>query len=82
MIAYGAMNLVQAAVRQERERQAMRERMIRQCDMPGFLERELQTLALGIGRVLEAFGAWLQSRAGGKGSTSAGDLSIRDVNYG
>lgn len=83
MIPYGAMDLIQAAIRQDRERQAVQERIVRQCNAtPGFLERIVRKFMVGVGRALEAIGDWLQNQAGRRKHGTAGDFSMRDVNYG
>lgn len=83
MISYGAMDLIHAAMRRDRERQAMQDRLIRLCNAPpGFLEQILRKFMVGIGRALEAIGDWLQNQAGRREHGTPGEYSMRDVNYG
>ncbi|MEJ2013893.1 MAG: hypothetical protein P8X64_16925 [Anaerolineales bacterium] len=83
MISYGAMDLISAAMRRDRERQAVQDRTIRQCNAtPGFLERILRKFMVSIGRALEAIGDWLQKQAGRREHDRSGEYSMRDVNYG
>lgn len=74
---------IMAAIRQEREREAIQERLIKQCSQsrrsPGWLVRKLGS---STGRILEIAGKRLQEQFGDTRLADSGKLSARSANYG
>jgi len=75
--------MIMAAIREAREREAERERMISLLPQPAWLlAGVLRKFGTGFGGMLQSAGEWLQEQAGEGSRTNAGNLTTRGANYG
>jgi hypothetical protein len=75
--------MIITAIREERGREAERERLIMLLPQPaGLFEDLLRKFGTGVGRILESAGEWIQEKAGEGHRTNTGNLTTRGANYG
>lgn len=83
MLPNGCNAMIMAAIREEREREAMQANLIKQCLPPdGKFELLVRNLEFGFGQALESFGEWLQKQAADQSPTDAIEFTPKEMNYG